>query len=138
MNNSHIGAIAETAVELDLMKRGFNVGRTTAPARYDRMVDIGGGQFVRLQIKSGSYYGDTILVAYGESNSYTAEEVEIIAVYADGDVYYVPIADVAHCKKSFTLRIRPAKRPSDNTRYATNYVDFPYVPPQKPAKEIAN
>lgn len=130
MMPNQVGAVSEAAIELDLLKQGFNVLYPTVPTRYDRLVEIGEQQFVRVQIKSA--YVDrrdgNLRVAY--SVPYNDDQVDCIAVYdKEGErIFYIPITDLPRDAKGFTLRIteRRYKRIKTVGLQAENYTTFPY------------
>lgn len=128
MDSNQTGAISEIAVELDLLKRGFNILIPRVTTRYDRIVETNDGRYIRVQIKTARVdrRDGNLRVTY--DTPYYAREVDVIAVFDPNgnDIYYVPIQDLPNGAKGFTLRVTPRiyKRVKRSGLDAANYTEF--------------
>lgn len=130
MLTSQVGGIAEAAVELDLLRRGFNVLRPTVPARYDICVETAPKTTIYVQVKSGSVNrGGDVFISCGK-RPYSNAEVDVIAVHCAvlNTVYYVPIDQLRPGVKGFVLRIteRRYKRVKSPALQADAFTRFPF------------
>lgn len=118
--------MSETAVELDLLRRGFSTSRPTVPSRYDLVVEVS-GRFYRVQTKTGrlDVRNNTLKASF--DSPYSPDEVDVIAIYDPGadDVYYVRASDLAHGVTNVTIRFSPSSRESSGFM-AEDVSDWPY------------
>ena len=115
------GAVAELAIAKAAAELGLPVyGPLTEHGRYDLVIEIG-GQPQRVQCKWGRLdpEGQVIIVNLSGSrftphgyvrSSYTAEEIDFIAVYCGAtDEYYLLPIDQVEGRRHIQLRLAPAK-----------------------------
>lgn len=129
MNSAFTGSISEIAVEMDLLKHGYNVLEPRVVSRYDRIVEVAPKVYVQVQIKTARIdkRDGNLRVTY--DTPYDFSEIDLIAVYdpKNDTVYYIPIHDIPNGAKGFTLRI--TQRIYNRTRTvgldAENYLEFP-------------
>ena len=118
MDTNRIGAIAECAIEAELVRLGFNVLRPVVEDRYDLAVDLG-GRLVRIQCKSAPMRGDVVVVRARTNRRapegyrrtvYTPDEVDVIAAYApDLDrCFGIPMRDFP-ASGSMYIRVSPTR-----------------------------
>lgn len=119
LTSSRKGAIAETAVSLDLLRAGHTVLRPIIEgSRYDLAVDTG-ATVLRVQCKWASRRGDVVRIHARTSYhgpggyvlaTYTRDEIDLIAAYCPevDRCFYIPIAEVEG-QKVIHLRLAPAK-----------------------------
>jgi hypothetical protein len=88
-----VGAIAELAVAVDLMRRGFSVYRALSPASDCDLAVVKDQQLLRVEVKAGTRQGE---------NSYRANvrpeqegKFDVLAIYlpAENLVVYKPSLD---------------------------------------------
>lgn len=121
------GSISETAVTLDLMRRGYNVLMPTVVSRYDLLVEAGDRNFIRVQVKTARIDNRDGNLKATWDRPYSPEEVDVIAIYdpTSNNVFYIPLQDIP-CSKGVTLRINRYKRNTTTTALkAEDYTDFP-------------
>lgn len=125
--SSRVGCISETAIELDLLNRGFNVLYPTIPTRYDRLVETAHG-FVRVQIKTARVDARDGNLRVTYEFPYDPKQVDVIAVFDPhhNEIYYIPISDIPEGAKGFTIRITERKnKRKTNSLMASEYKNFP-------------
>lgn len=133
---NHKGNAAELAIAAEAARLGLSVfGPLTEHGRYDLILEVA-GRLLRVQCKWGACNGETISVRLASSyhsptrgyvvRKYTAEEVDLIAVYCDYTKrsYLLPIETVLGLGL-LTLRLKP---PRNNQRASLNFAadyEFP-------------
>jgi hypothetical protein len=128
------GAIAETAIVHAAVKLGIGVYKPISEGgRYDLIFDIG-RRLLRVQCKWATRCGDVMAVRTYSSRrsrngnlkrSYTADEVDVIAVYClDVDRCYLLQVDHFDGRTEFQLRLKPCR---NNQRLRINWAsDFEF------------
>jgi PD-(D/E)XK endonuclease len=134
MTTDQKGAIAEAAIALEAMRLGIGVFRPLGDERYDLIFDLR-PELLRVQCKWGAVKGDVVVVhcnssrrtATGfERRSYSAAEVDAIAVYAGefDRCFFLPIERVDG-RPAIALRIAPCR---NNQRRGINWAeDFDFA-----------
>jgi hypothetical protein len=95
MNSNFKGALAEQKVVLRALEKGYIVSKPVAPCRYDLILDD--GRLWRLQVKyadgkAGRESTGSVAVSFrtwdhtcnskrGKSNTYSADEIDVIVAY---------------------------------------------------------
>lgn len=128
MQSNQIGSISETAVELDLLNRGYNVLFPSVPTRYDRLVEIAENDYLRVQVKTARMdkRDGNLRVSY--DFPYDKSQIDLIAVYdpTGEQIYYVPIEEIHVGAKGFTLRLHKRKnKRKTHGLMAVDYTNFP-------------
>ena len=130
MHTKTKGDIAELAVALRLVREGWKVlfpyGENS---RYDLVAEKQ-GRFVRIQVKYVTPKHGLLYVNCRSSNNwstvhYTAEDIDIIAVYdpVSRSIYFVPTHDIR--KSAMMLRLRPTKNNQKaRVRYASDFSEL--------------
>jgi PD-(D/E)XK nuclease superfamily protein len=132
-NTTARGDIAEQAVVLALLKAGKTVLRPLSNAsRYDLAIDNLDGTFTRVQCKTGTLKCDGGVVRFRPRSADARRpngvpyhgQIDVFGVYCpqNGQVYFVPIADLGSIWSEVSLRLIPAKRGQEiGIRYASAY-----------------
>ena len=130
MHKKTKGSIAELRIAADLMQKGWRVllpfGENN---RYDLVAECD-GKFLRIQVKYVTPKDGTLYVNCRSSNNwsvlpYTAEQIDIIAVYnpSSDEVYYVPASQMR--KSAMRLRINATKNKQRmHVRFAAEFKDL--------------
>lgn len=107
---SQVGAVSESIVEADLLRKGYNVCYPKVPTRYDLLCEVGSDKFIRIQVKT-AYITETGNLRVKYEMPYDASQVDVIAVYDPNHdaLYYVPIEDIPTNARGFSLRITKRK-----------------------------
>ncbi len=124
-----VGEVSEGIVLAALLKAGRTVLLPFGNSQpYDMVVDLGGGAFERVQVKTAAYFNGCIIFPTARRNSMTRVrssyegQADVFMVYSPltGAVYRIP---VAACGVGNTyLRIEPARGGSkSNVRWAKDY-----------------
>lgn len=125
------GDIAELAVATHCLKNGYQIlfpyGEDT---RYDFVIERE-GLFKRVQVKYVTPKDGTLDVSCRSSNNwstraYTADEIDIIAVYdsKSGIIYFIDVKIIG--KRSLKLRLSASKNnQSKSVRIAEDYLTVP-------------
>jgi PD-(D/E)XK nuclease superfamily protein len=133
-NTTAKGDIAEQAIVLALMKAGKTVLRPVSNGlRYDLAVDNPDGTITRIQCKTGTLKGDGGVVRFRPRSAYAQRpncvlyhgQIDMFGVYypQNGQVYFVPIADLGTIWSEVSLRVLPAKSGQEHSiRYASAYM----------------
>lgn len=134
LTSTQKGAIAEVEVERAAVRLGFVVARpTTEGRRYDLIVDTG-TRLYRVQCKWGAVKNNVVNIATRTSRhtprgyvhtTYSAAEVDLIAVYAAGidRIFAIPIAELEG-QTHLHLRLAPCRNnQSIGVKWAEQY-DF--------------
>ncbi len=89
MNTNQIGNLAEAKIIARAMERGYGVSLPFGDWRYDLIFDIE-GKLLRVQVKTGKLREGVVVFpccsfdASKGRRSYTAEEIDVFAVYCAG------------------------------------------------------
>ncbi len=75
-----VGAIAEMAVAIDLLRRGCPVFRALSPSCPCDLIAIVNGQAVRVEVRSGSRIGDGTKFSYAQKAG-DAGKSDMLAIY---------------------------------------------------------
>lgn len=133
MHTKQKGDITETQVLADLVKRGLKVLTPYGENhRYDFVVDFN-GKFVKIQCKTGrwsrggiSFSTCSVVSNFSKDSvrrAYTADEVDLFAVYYEGVVYYIP---QSNCGSSeFRLRLTAPKNSWQRYNKAEDFKIWP-------------
>jgi hypothetical protein len=128
------GDIAEQAIVLALLKAGKTVLRPISNGlRYDLVVDNLDGTITRIQCKTGTLKCDGGVVRFRPRSADARRpngvpyhgQIDAFGVYCpqNGQVYFVPIADLGAIWSEVSLRLVPAKSGQEvGIRYARGYV----------------
>lgn len=123
------GAISEQAVEIDLLRRGYNILEPVVTSRYDLVVETSDRLYIRVQVKTAWLDKHGNLNVSSGKTPYSSAEVDVIAVYDrdNQNVYYVPI-DVLDGRTLYSLRLRryKIKRKKGAALMADRYKHFPH------------
>ena len=86
------GAFAEIQFAAECLSRGINPSRPMAVTRYDLLSEHN-GKILRIQIKLTTHLETRNSEGCYKTSGggYTKDEVDIIAVYINGDFYIIPI-----------------------------------------------
>ena len=113
------GAIAETAFAAHATRLGFDVYTPIAEGGRCDLILGAGSRLIRVQCKWGRRQGNVVVVMIRTnrrvaggflSTTYTAEEVDAIAVYcADLDACYLIPIDLVAARACIHLRLAPSK-----------------------------
>ena len=130
MHKKTKGSIAELAVAFRLMKDGWQILLPYGEhVRYDLVAEKK-GRFVRVQVKYVTAKNGKLYVNCQSSNNwsvlpYTAEEIDVIAVYEpmSESVYFVPVEKIR--KAAMVLRVAPTKNGQKaRVRFANDFLEF--------------
>lgn len=121
-----VGAASEVAVELDLLRRGYNVLRPTVPARYDIMAEAAGETY-RVQVKTGRIDGRTGVLKASFESPYSPEMCDVIAIHdPDTEVtYYIEASRLVAETQGVTIRFTPSKIEGSSGFMADDCREFP-------------
>lgn len=139
MNSKEKGELAEAIIKAELMKRGLSVLEPVGEShRYDLVID-NGGNFTRIQCKSGRLRDGSILFNV-KSINYNLSETENRGYHGDVDAfcvycfdteetYWVPIEDVGSTEKRLRVDEDIGKYNSPSQfDWAENYLLREYFP----------
>ena len=126
------GYIAEMYVAACLIEDGWKVLMPVGENnRYDLVAERG-GKFIRIQVKYVTPKGGALEVNCRSSNNwsvlhYTAEEIDVIAVFNSDNksIYYIPVSKINH--SSFKLRIKSARNnQKTKVHLADDFIELKY------------
>lgn len=132
MNPSRKGDETEGIILGRLMRLGVSVAVPFGDSdRYDLMVDDG-DRIYRVQCKTGSWvngsvrfnlYTSTVNAEGRVDSDYTAEDIDVYAVYSEetNEVYWIPIEDTGKGEMRLRVKDPHPKAPKSKINWASDY-----------------